>query len=198
LDDILSTEVDQEMTSYVNLTLPIFEFILPQKCIDEANEVIDNWKQSGEPAPEISNVRAKQTQCNLQMPKTVEFTALCCKMISNLVYNAGGRVYGGLNDGTNDIEYIARDCWGIDYSPGDYTVPHNHFPADFSAVGFLKLEEGCSPVRFHGAGMFMDCTFQPSERQLIIFDGKILHSVPPTSAERRVVALNLFKEPGTY
>ena len=180
------------MTSYINVPQPIFEFILPQRCIDEANEVIDKWVELGVKGPEVSNVRAKQTQWNLQMPKTVEFTALCCKMISNLVYNAGGRVYGGLNDGTNDIEYYARDVWGVDYYPGDYTVPHNHFPADFSAVGFLKLEEDCSPV------MFGDCAYHPAERQLIIFDGKWNHSVPPTPTCRRVLALNLYKEPGTF
>ena len=73
------------MTSYINVPQPIFEFILPQRCIDEANEVIDKWVELGVKGPEVSNVRAKQTQWDLQMPKTVEFTALCCKMISNLV-----------------------------------------------------------------------------------------------------------------
>ena len=142
--------------------------------------------------PEVTNVKARQTEWNLQMPKTVEFTCLCCKMISNLVYGTGGRVFGGLNDGTNDIEYYTRDVWGADYSHGDYTLPHCHFPADFSAVGFLKLDEGCSPVIFDLA------QYHPAERQLIIFDGKLKHSVPPTPANRRVFAMNLYKEPGTF
>ena len=181
------------MTTYLQAGgEPIYEFILPDECIKESNEAIDQWMALDVKGPEVTNVKARQTEWNLQMPKTVEFTCLCCKMISNLVYGTGGRVFGGLNDGTNDIEYYTRDVWGADYSHGDYTLPHCHFPADFSAVGFLKLDEGCSPVIFDLA------QYYPAERQLIIFDGKLKHSVPPTPAHRRVFAMNLYKEPGTF
>ena len=71
---------------------PIYEFILPDECIKEANEAIDQWMALDIRGPEITNVKARQTEWNLQMPKTVEFTCLCCKMISNLVYGTGDTV----------------------------------------------------------------------------------------------------------
>ena len=129
------------MTVYVGSGQPVFEFILPDECIEEANTVIDDWLKLDKPSPEASNVVARQTDWDMKMPKCESYVNLCCKMIANLIYNAGGRVYGGLNDGTTDVEYFAKDIWGADYKQGDYVKPHCHFPADFAAVGYLKIDD---------------------------------------------------------
>jgi len=181
------------MTVYVGGGQPVFEFILPQECIDEANTVIDSWMEQDKPSPAASNIVARQTEWDMQMPKCKAYATLCCKMISNLIYNTGGRCYGGLDDGTTDLEFDVRDCWGADFQPGDYVKPHAHYPADFAAVGYLRLGEGASPILFDGRN-----PYYPSEKQLLIFDAKMQHEVPVTSAPRRCFAMNLYKRPGTF
>ena len=44
------------MTVYVGSGQPVFEFILPDECIEEANTVIDDWLKLDKPSPEASNV----------------------------------------------------------------------------------------------------------------------------------------------
>ena len=181
------------MTVYVGSGQPVFEFILPDECIEEANTVIDDWLKLDKPSPEASNVVARQTDWDMKMPKCESYVNLCCKMIANLIYNAGGRVYGGLNDGTTDVEYFAKDIWGADYKQGDYVKPHCHFPADFAAVGYLKIDDGASPIIFYGRN-----PYYVSARQLLILDAKMQHEVPVTSAGRRCFAMNLYKKAGTF
>jgi len=181
------------MTVYVGAGQPVFEFILPQECITEADKAIDDWILEGKGQPISSNIVGTQTDVDLSLPLCEEYAKLCCKMISNLVYNAGGRVYGGLNDGTTDIEFEVRNCWGADYTPGDYVKPHNHYPADFAAVGYIRIDEGAAPIIFGGNSPYF-----PSERQLLIFDAKMLHEVPRTDFHRRCFAMNLYKKPGTF
>lgn len=181
------------MTSYVGRGTPVFEFILPDECIEEANHTIDNWMESGKESPQGSNVVARQTDWTLPLPLCEAYASLCCKMISNLVYNAGGRLYGGLNDGTTDVEYDVKNTWGADYGPGDYVKPHCHFPADWAAVGYLRVEDGASPILFDG-----NSPYYVTARQLLIFDARLIHEVPPTQAHRRCFAMNLYKRPGTF
>ena len=131
------------MTVFVGNVQPVFEFILPQDCINEANQAIDRWMMEiGHNLSPSNKHCSKTNRYQYALPICQSFAVQCCKMISNLVYNTGGRCYGGLNDGTTDLEFDVRNCWGADYSSGDYVKPHNHFPADFAAVGYLKLDEG--------------------------------------------------------
>ena len=181
------------MTVYVGKGSPVFEFILPQDCMNESNQAIDKWMQGGNEQPISSNIVGTQTDTNLPLPLCQSFAVHCCKMISNLVYNAGGRTYGGLNDGTTDIEFEVRNCWGADYAPGEFVKPHNHFPADFAAVGYLRCDDGAAPIIFDG-----NSPYYPTERQLLIFDAKLLHEVPVTNAHRRCFAMNLYKKSGTF
>lgn len=181
------------MTVFVGSGYPVFEFILPQDCIEEANKVIDDWNELDKPTPPASNLVARQTEWDLQMPKCEEYVSECCRMISNLVYNTGGRCYGGLHDGTNDLHFYAKNIWGADYGPGDYTKPHYHYPADFAAVGYLRLDDNASPIIYDRTS-----PYYPSERQLLIFDSKLIHEVPPTQGRRRVFSMNMYKKPGTF
>ena len=71
--------------------------------------------------------------------------------------------------------------------------PHCHFPADFAAVGYLKIDDGASPIIFD-----RNNPYYVSARQLLIFDAKMQHEVPPTSAGRRCFAMNLYKKAGTF
>jgi len=181
------------MTVYVGSGQPVFEFILPQECITEADTTIDNWILEGKEQPISSNIVGTQTDTELPLPLCQRFAADCCKMIANLVYNTGGRIYGGLRNGSNDLEFDVRNCWGADYSPGDYVKPHSHYPADFAAVGYIRLDDGAAPIIFD-----RNSPYFPSEGQMLIFDAKVIHEVPRTNFHRRCFAMNLYKRPGTF
>ena len=136
-----AAEAERRMTSYVGRGTPVFEFILPDECIEEANHTIDNWMESGKESPQGQTLSQDKLTGHCLYLCVRHMPVFVIKMISNLIYNAGGRLYGGLNDGTTDVEYDVKNTWGADYGPGsDYVKPHCHFPADWAAVGYLRVE----------------------------------------------------------
>jgi hypothetical protein len=82
------------------------------------------------------------------------------------------------------------DCWGAIYEESDYTIPHSHFPSDFSAVVYLEAEENCAPIIFANK-----LVVQPKPRMLVMFPGMLLHSVPKTQGRRVVLVMNMHKFP---
>lgn len=95
----------------------------------------------------------------------------------------------------NDLEKLNWDlqvteCWGAIYEENDHTIPHKHFPADFSAVIYLEAEEGCAPIIFAD-----NLVVHPKPNQLIIFPGMLLHSVPENTGKRVVLVMNMYKFP---
>jgi len=82
------------------------------------------------------------------------------------------------------------DCWGAIYEEADHTIPHSHFPSDFSAVVYLEAEDGCAPIVFANK-----LVVQPKPRMLILFPGMLVHSVPKNTGNRVVLAMNMHKFP---
>jgi hypothetical protein len=82
------------------------------------------------------------------------------------------------------------DCWGAVYEEADHTIPHSHFPSDFSAVIYLEAEDGCAPIVFANK-----LVVQPKPRMLILFPGMLVHSVPKNTGKRVVLAMNMHKFP---
>jgi hypothetical protein len=82
------------------------------------------------------------------------------------------------------------DCWGAIYEESDYTIPHSHFPSDFSAVVYLEAEKNCAPIIFANK-----LVVQPKPRMLLMFPGMLLHSVPKTQGQRVVLVMNMHKFP---
>ena len=56
------------MTVFVGNGSPVFEFILSQDCINEANQAIDRWMDGDRAQPEKSNIVGTQTDTNLPLP----------------------------------------------------------------------------------------------------------------------------------
>ena len=61
------------MTVYVGKGSPVFEFILPQDCMNESNQTIDKWMQGGNEQPISSNIVGTQTDTNLPLPLCQSF-----------------------------------------------------------------------------------------------------------------------------
>ena len=92
-----------------------------------------------------------------------------------------------------NVDLFVADCWCSIYEQSDETIPHNHFPSDFSAVVYLEAEPNCAPIVFANSILV-----QPVNNSLVLFPGILEHHVPPTNGRRVIVAMNLFKLPRFY
>ena len=76
--------------------------------------------------------------------------------------------------GDEGLTPIFRDFWANIYHKGDYTMVHNHSPAMFSLVLFLKTKWYHSSLLFADSGE----RIRPKEGRFIIFPAYLIHSVP--------------------
>jgi hypothetical protein len=92
----------------------------------------------------------------------------------------------------NKLEYDLRvaDCWGAVYEQSDYTIPHTHYPSDFSAVIYLEMEEQSSSIIFENS-----FSVSPTSGSLVFFPGHLSHHVPATQGKRVIVVINYIKIP---
>lgn len=77
------------------------------------------------------------------------------------------------------------NMWAMTYDVGDDTKRHHHFPAAFSAVYFVDVEENAAPLSFD------TLTITPCNGMLVVFPGILMHSVPPTDGKRVIISMNL-------
>ena len=89
-----------------------------------------------------------------------------------------------------NYELVIADCWCAVYEKSNYTIPHSHFPSDFSAVIYLELESDSAPIIFDN-----DVAVKPSVGSVVFFPGALIHHVPATEGRRVIVAVNYIKIP---
>ena len=120
-----------------------------------------------------TNVKAPQTYNDIMSPSI----SLIKEWVVNLVRNYNG------------VTFEVSSCWGAKYGKGDYTISHEHFPATFAFVYFLKSPRGSSPLVFTHSGK----KIKAEDGKVVIFPGNIRHHVPKNNCEGRLVlAGNLF------
>ena len=95
-------------------------------------------------------------------------------------------------------ERLDIELWYADYDPGGYAQQHSHGYDTISFCYYLDVAEGGSDFVVHQMGLDVG---QPVERSqvsipvatgdLLIFQGFLPHSVPPTEGRRRVIAGNI-------
>ena len=89
-----------------------------------------------------------------------------------------------------NYQLVIADCWCAVYEKSNYTIPHSHFPSDFSAVIYLELESDSAPIIFDN-----DVAVKPSVGSVVFFPGALVHHVPATEGRRVIVAVNYIKIP---
>lgn len=83
------------------------------------------------------------------------------------------------------------DLWGQLYRFGDYQIPHQHHPNDFSFVYYVNTPEGSSPLYFDDTKQ----TIFPKAGKMVLFESWIRHSVPKNQCEgRSIIAGNIIFE----
>ena len=72
--------------------------------------------------------------------------------------------------------------WIAKYNKGDHTLEHDHIPAGFSFVYFVKTPKGSSPLVFSTSGK----RIKAEEGKLVIFPACMRHHVPKNRCDERV------------
>ena len=88
--------------------------------------------------------------------------------------------------------HVKHECiqmWVMEYEKGNYAARHSHYPADWSAVFYAKMDEKSSPVVIENS-----VVINPKSGTLVLFPGTLEHKVLPTSSPRKVLAMNLIKD----
>ena len=86
------------------------------------------------------------------------------------------------------VKHHCSNMWVMEYEEGDYADNHCHYPADWSVVYYINVDENSSPIILEN-----EIEIQPESGLLLIFPGIILHKVPSTKSFRRVMSMNLEK-----
>ena len=89
-----------------------------------------------------------------------------------------------------NYELAVADCWCAVYDTSNYTVPHTHIPAAYSAVVYLEMDENSAPIVFNNS-----LAVNPVSGTLVFFPGHLLHHVPATQGKRIIVVINYLTVP---
>ena len=109
------------------------------------------------------------------------------KLIDEWVVSCIKDSYWGMNIGL--AWKSAIESWVVKCDKGDYTHEHDHIPAIFSFVYFIKCPKGSSPLVFTKSGK----KIKAEEGKVVIFPGWIRHHVPKNKCEGRItMAGNIF------
>ena len=113
-----------------------------------------------------SNVKATMTEWNILSPQIDKFKRY---ILNEIEHEFGHRMVNS----KGNLTPIFGDLWGNIYHKGDYTMVHNHSPAMFSLVLFLKTKWYHSSLLFTDSGE----RIRPKEGRFIIFPAYLWHEV---------------------
>lgn len=69
--------------------------------------------------------------------------------------------------------------WGMGYRSGEYTMPHNHWPATWTFTYYIDPPEGCSGLYFPT----LDYELKIEHGLLVLVKGDLIHEVKPSEFE---------------
>ena len=80
-------------------------------------------------------------------------------------------------------KFKCTTSWLVKYQKGEYTLSHNHIPADFSFVYFIKCPKGSSPLVLTTSGK----KIKAQEGRVIILPGSMYHHISKNRSDDRMV-----------
>ena len=123
----------------------------------------------------VSNVKAKKTEGRRISSKSIE---IIYEWVLNIV-----------NNDFRNWKFVVDNAWMASYNEGEFTVAHNHRPAAFSFVYFIKCPKGSAPLVLTTSGK----RIKAEEGKLVLFPGNMIHHVPKNKCHgRMVLAGNIF------
>ena len=128
--------------------IPVFVADLTplQAQLQLARLAIDELRESHPQSPE-SNVKATYMSPWRSHLLTDKFGPLMQVVLQ--VSKEASKLLSANLDALN-MEMNVSECWGIIYEQATYTIPHNHFPSDFSCSIYLESHDDRAPIVFPG------------------------------------------------
>ena len=150
---------------------------------DTRTNIIDEIKKSGDKQDYKTNVKAYMTDWNMadkpgfqELNKHIIDT---CHYLNSLYYR-------------KTVGLQVSNLWGMMYKKGDYAIVHDHWPALWSGVYYLRAPKGSGDLVFPQ----LKQRIQPKDNLLVIFRGDVRHGVEEskTDEERICVSFNVKEE----
>tara|TARA_B100001094_G_scaffold322291_1_gene371384 strand:- start:1310 stop:1969 length:660 start_codon:yes stop_codon:yes gene_type:complete len=180
---------------WFEVMLEFWEFSLREEDtegfgVDHVHKEIERIiRESPDARKGTTNVKAKMTKWN--MVEHIPF-----KIISNKVQKTIEDFFHEYSD--IDLETFMTTCWGSIYEKGNYSELHAHFPALFSWVYYVDVDDDAAPLHFprkvlgklpenlgsrdhyDNSGLY----YKPKSGTGIIFPGWFEHQVSPHTGEK--------------
>lgn len=147
------------------------------------NDIINSIDRSEDVQKKNTNVKAKMTSWN--MINEPGFKPLASYMI-NLAKEVSQFKYCVDPAKSN---FLFTSIWGMCYESQDYAIPHDHWPALWSCVYYIKPPKNCPELIFTE----LNESVHPEDGTLVLFPSWVVHEVPKKEfiGKRYVVSANL-------
>ena len=175
----------------VNLLDGSSRFSIPREVHNSLIKKITDMSNIGDSQNGKSNINGFHSDRYMNI-KDKEFDVL-----SGYAMQIASKLYGEYislkqekrKEGIRNVKFQKGACWGMSFGKGDSVKEHNHISALWAWSYYLQTPVGSSPLVFPQA----DLEIYPKEGDIIIFDGNLIHSVPPCECEekRLVIAGNI-------
>ena len=153
--------------------------IFTTKIIDaNMNDLIEKEiKKTGDVQDHKTNVKAYMTEWDMSdKPGFDKLKSLVLDItgyLSKMYYN-------------RKINPRVCDMWGMIYKKGDYAIVHDHWPALWSGVYYLKAPKDSGNLYFPQIKQ----SIEPKDKQMIIFEGKTRHGVRESLTDEKRIAVS--------
>ena len=147
---------------------------------DISNKLEEEIRKSGDKQDYKTNVKAYMT--DWVMTDKPGFNQLSEK-VKSICSFLGKKYYN------RTIQPRISDMWGMIYKKGDYAIEHDHWPALWSGVYYIKAPTNSGDLLFSQ----LKQRITPKDNMMIIFDGGTRHSVEEnlSNEERIAVSFNV-------
>ena len=145
----------------------------PQMNEDIEKEIRD----MGDKQDHKTNVKAQMTEWNMEdkpgFSKLKEYIFPIISFISKKYYN-------------RQLNARLSDMWGMIYRKGDHAIVHDHWPALWSGVYYLKAPKKSGDLYFPQ----LKQSFEPQDNMLVLFSGNTRHGVKENLSDEERIAVS--------
>jgi len=145
---------------------------------DETNaKIIEEIRNSGDKQDYKTNVKAYMT--DWQMKDKPGFDLLEKKIIQVATF-LSKQYYN------KTIKLRVDNLWGMIYKKGDHAIVHDHWPALYSGVYYIKAPKGGGDITFPQ----LKQKVTPKDNMMILFDGHTRHGVTENLSDEERIAVS--------
>ena len=144
---------------------------------DMTDKLIEEIKKTGDKQDHKTNVKAYMTDWNMSgKPGFDEFE----KHVLDITRFLSKKYY------RREIQPRISDMWGMIYNRGNYAITHDHWPALWSGVYYIKAPKDSGDLLFPQ----LKQKITPTDGMLVIFDGATRHGVGESFSDDERIAVS--------